>query len=244
MPELLSVSELTFAAAVILVAYFVRGIAGFGSGLIAVPLLALVLPLQVAVPIIVLLDYIASASHGLNNRDDIQWHTLLPLLPFTAAGVLVALHLFETADPVVLKRTMGVFVVSYAAYNLLDFTPHSSGGAFWAAPAGAFGGLIGTLFGTGGPFYVIYLKIRGLNKTPFRATFATVFLIDGAARLTGYFAAGFFILELLYMFAAALPMMVLGMYVGGRIHTSMSEKAFQRAISVLLIGSGIALLLQ
>ena len=42
-------------------------LAGFGSGLVAIAPLALLLPLPVAVPIIVLLDYIASASHGLNN---------------------------------------------------------------------------------------------------------------------------------------------------------------------------------
>jgi uncharacterized membrane protein YfcA len=53
-----------FGLVTLLAAYLVRGIAGFGSGLIAIPLLALFLPLTLAVPLVVFLDYVASASHG------------------------------------------------------------------------------------------------------------------------------------------------------------------------------------
>ena len=49
------------AAPVILVAYLVRGICGFGSGLIAIPVLSLMFPLKVAVPLVVMLDYLASS---------------------------------------------------------------------------------------------------------------------------------------------------------------------------------------
>ena len=49
--------------------------------------------------------------------------------------------------------------------------------------ARACAGVLGTLFGTGGPFYVIYLNLRGLDRTVFRATFAMNFLVDGGVRL-------------------------------------------------------------
>ena len=67
------------AAAVLFIAYLVRGIAGFGSGLIAVPLLALLFPIQAVVPVVVLLDYLGSASQGLSNRRLIAWREQLPL---------------------------------------------------------------------------------------------------------------------------------------------------------------------
>lgn len=161
-------------------AYFVRGVAGFGSGLIAIPLLALMLPLHVVVPLVAFLDYVASASHGLKDRAQTQWRQIWPLLPFSAIGVLSGLYLFRTIDPVILAHALGTFVLLYALYSLLAKAGDNSASAFWAAPAGTLGGLVGALFGTGGPFYVVYLKHRGLPKTQFRATFATRFLMDGA----------------------------------------------------------------
>lgn len=66
--ENLEALPLAYAAVVLFLAYLVRGIAGFGSGLIAVPLLVQVFPLQEVVPLVVFLDYVGSASQGLKKR--------------------------------------------------------------------------------------------------------------------------------------------------------------------------------
>ena len=66
------------------------------------------------------------------------------------------------------------FVITYAIYQLLPL-PALGGSRLLAILCGCLGGLVGTLFGTGGPFYVMYLKLRDLDKSVFRATFATNF---------------------------------------------------------------------
>lgn len=243
--ESLSLTHFVFCFSVIAVAYLVRGIAGFGSGLIAIPLLLLLsLPIVLVVPLIVALDYLASASQGIKNRRAIAWRAIWPLLPFTVLGVALALYLFQTIDATRLRRGLAVFIILYAVYTLLAKPPQQVHTHWWAVPAGAFGGLIGTLFGTGGPFYVIYLQLRRLDKTPFRATFATIFLIDGANRIAGYLFSGFFTLEFLWLLIVLLPVMGLSLYLGGQIHLTFSQEVFKRAISVLLVISGIALLLK
>lgn len=244
MLESLSIVHLLLAALIITVAYVVRGIAGFGSGLISIPLLALLLPLSVVVPMIGLLDYIAATAHGAKHRKDAQWRDIIPLLPFTLMGVLAALYLFKTVDAHLLRKALGGFVVLYGVYSLLALSPHTRASRLWAAPAGGLGGLVGTLFGTGGPFYVIYLKLRGLDKAQFRATIATIFLLDGGSRITGYFVSGFYHLDTMLLVAAALPIMAIALYAGGHIHTNLSQRTFERAISVLLLASGLALLLK
>ena len=88
MLETLSLSQLLLAALIILGAYLMRGIAGFGSGLIAIPLLALMMPLTIVVPMVGLLDYIASTSHGLKHRESplhFRWGADRPL-PVQDAG--------------------------------------------------------------------------------------------------------------------------------------------------------------
>jgi uncharacterized membrane protein YfcA len=236
--------HVAYAAVVVAAAYFVRGIAGFGSGLIAIPLLAQVLPVTVVVPAIGLLDYLGSLTHGTQHRRAIRWRELLPLLPFTLLGVLLALYLFTSIDGDALRRALGVFVVAYGLYSLLVRRTPEAGSRLWAVPGGGLGGLVGTLFGTGGPFYVIYLGLRGLGKTEFRATIATIFLIDGAARIAGYLSAGFYGGDVLLLAGLSLPLMALGMVVGGRVHTGITPTQFRQGIGVLLLGSGLALALR
>jgi uncharacterized membrane protein YfcA len=237
-----SLPQFFLATAVLLSAYTFRGIAGFGSGLIAIPLLTLSIPLTVVVPWINVLDVSASLVHGWRHRQHTQWRELVPLLPFTALGVMIALYLLKSLHPALLVHSLGVFILCFAVYNLIEpeFRQHCS--RAWASIAGALGGMIGTLFGTGGPLYVIYFQLRGLSKSVFRSTIATLFLIDGGLRFSGYVISGFYNRQMLWWILASFPVMALGLYIGGRIHTNISQRAFQRAIAVLLVISGIALL--
>ncbi len=241
----LPLTQLLYAASIIAVAYLVRGIAGFGSGLISIPLLVLLgLPIALVVPLVVTLDYLGSASQGIKNRHAVAWRDLWPLLPFTFLGVALAIYLFKTIDAALLQRSLAIFIILYAVYALLAKPPRQVHTRWWAVPAGSLGGLVGTLFGTGGPFYVIYLQLRRLNKTPFRATFATIFLIDGTGRIAGYLISGFITLEFLWLLAVLLPVVLICLYLGGRIHLAFSQETFKRVISVLLVVCGIVLLLK
>lgn len=235
-------SHLLAFAAIIAIAYFVRGIAGFGSGLIAIPLLLLYkLPLLTVVPMVVLLDYLASTSHGLKNRAGINWREVGLLLPFALLGVAVAIYLFRALDMAVLIRTLALFIVAYGVYTLLVSSPPRHGSPVWALPAGGLAGVVGTLFGTGGPFYVVYLHARGLDKGAFRATFACVFLLDSMSRLGAYVWSGFYNYDSMALIGLMLPVMGLSLYLGGHVHLRISQAAFKRIIGLLLIVSGALL---
>ncbi len=239
----IDVGTVLYAGAVLFVAYLVRGIAGFGSGLIAVPLLALRFPVTVVVPLVVFLDYVGSASQGVKNRSHIVWKDQLPLIPFSLIGVGIGLFLLNTMSKPGLGKALGGFVLIYAIYQLLPL-PTLRGSQLFAVPCGLLGGFIGTLFGTGGPLYVMYFNLRQMTKTGFRATFASNFLIDGGIRLAAYATAGLLHGAVLLSMVAALPVVSAGLYVGGRVHTGFSQETFKRFISVLLLCSGIALLLK
>ena len=231
------------AALVILIAYVVRGIAGFGSGLIAVPVLSVMAPVTQVVPIIVSLDYVGSGTQSVRNLGRVMWHEQLALLPFSLIGIAVGLVVLRGVSTTVLSRALGAFVLVYAFYQLLPLPP-MRGSRISAIACGFLGGLVGTLFGTGGPFYAIYFNLRGLDKSEFRATFATNFLIDGGVRLAGYFAAGLFGWATLGWVTVTLPIMALGLIIGGHIHLGLSQRAFVRLVSLILVASGAALLIR
>ena len=232
-----------YSGLVLLLAYWVRGMAGFGSGLIAVPLLTLAWPVTVVVPLVVALDYIGSASQGLRNVDEVSWREQLVLIPFMVVGVGLGLWVLRAVSTALLAKVLGGFVIAYALYQMLPL-PELRGSRVAATYCGFLGGLVGTLFGTGGPFYVIYLNLRGLARPAFRATFAMNFLIDGGVRLGAFVAAGLFGRQTLGYLLAALPITGAGLYVGGRTQTGFSQRAFQIVIRLLLLVSGVALLLK
>lgn len=243
MPDSLTSIQLIMGFGILIIAYIVRGITGFGSGLIAIPLLALMLPVSVVVPMIGFLDFISSLSHGLKLRHNISWKLILPLLPFSLSGVLLALYLFNTIDALLLKKFLGGFIIIYALYTLLTLKLHTHSSSLWAIPGGILGGLISTLFGTGGPFYVIYLQLQGLGKTTFRATIAAIFFLDGSTRIAAYSMNGFYSINTIILIAVSLPVMITGMIIGGHIHTNISQQMMQRSIGILLLLSGSALLI-
>ena len=242
MLETLSIVQLISAVVILMVAFTVRGITGFGSALIAIPLLALMLPISVAVPLVGFLDYTSSLTHSLKLRSDIQWKKILPLLPFTLMGVLFALYLFNTVDAQLLKKFLGGFIIIYALYTLLTIKPHSHSSNLWAIPGGLIGGLVSTLFGTGGPFYVIYYQLQGLGKIAFRATIAATFFLDGTARIIAYSFNDFYSMDTIILIAVSLPIMAIAMYIGGHIHTNISHQTIQKGIGILLLFSGSALI--
>ena len=243
MPEI-TLIHWTGALLILVAAYTMRGITGFGSGLIAIPLLALFLPLTLVVPAIGLIDVTASLLHSWQHREHTDWRILWPLFPWTLIGVITALFIFTTVDPLILARILGVFVLLFAVYSLLVQEAHLKPRPVWPAAAGLTGGLVGTLFGTGGPFYVIYLHIYRLDKGIFRATVASLFAIDGMVRVTGYTVTGFYTAEVLMMAALGIPVMLISMAAGGRIHTTITQRTFQQATGILLLASGTALLLK
>lgn len=233
--------QLPLLAMIIGIAYFVRGMSGFGSGLIAVPLLSLQLPMSVALPAVALLDNVAALREGVQHRDAIAWRDLLPLTPMTLAGTASGLYLLQTAETELLKQVMAGILLIYALMMLwrplnLVRRPLSV-----ALPFGAAGGMISTLFGTGGPFYVIYLHLRGQTQRPLRATMASAFVLDGVIRLTGYLASGLLDGQLLTMVAMALPVMFGAQALGRTLHGRVSHAIMEKLIGLLLLGSGVAM---
>ena len=240
--ELLPLTPLQLFAciAIIFAAYTVKGLSGFGSGLIAIPLLAFLFPLTLVVPVLGLLSYSGTLMQSFHFRRQVAWAELLPLLPFSVLGIVLAIWLLVNVDSRQLVLALGVFIVLYAIYSLAGLSL-CAGSRWWAIAAGSGGGIVGALFGTGGPFYVVYLKMRQLDKAPFRATIAMIFLFDGGARMAGYALSGLFTGQVLTLVAILFPVLLLAMYAGHHIHLRIAQQRFNQVISLLLLGSGAML---
>ena len=231
-----------FAIAVLSLAYFVRGISGFGSGLVAVPLLALVFPLPLVVPSILLLDFTAALIVGGLNLSQVRWDEIKPLVPFGMLGVVLGTILLVNLPRTPLLIGLGLFVLIFAVRTLLNLHGERPVSRWWALPASLTGGTVGALFGTGGPPYVIYLAHRLKDKGQLRATLSGVFLLEGLVRIATFVAVGLLLnLQVWKSYAIGLPIVLLGLYAGSHVHTHVSQSQMMKIIGALLLLSSLSL---
>ncbi len=226
-------------------AYFVRGITGFGSALVAVPLLALSQPLQFAVPLILALDFTASVVLGGLNRKQANWGEIKILLPFGMIGACVGAYALITLPTTPVLLTLGVFTMFFGFRNIFGLNSEGRLSKAWAIPAGLTGGATGALFGASGPPYIMYLTRRLLNKGEVRATFSWLFALDGGFRLGLFLFAGLLLdSKLPIAYALGLVPMVLGLYVGNKVHLDMTSAGMLKVVGALLVLSGAMLFLK
>lgn len=248
MIEGFSLTQIVFAAVVVFTAFVVRGMSGFGAGLIATPLLAFMLPMHVIVPVSGLLVFVLFVFLTIRDRNSVIWRELRLLAVPTVIGVVCGLFLFRSLDNSLLLFMLGGFLVAYAAYMLVVHwfgLPELRCSEKWAAPAGFAGAFIDTLFGGGGgTLVVIYMHARGIGKMQFRATVAVLWFIEMIARISGYTLAGYYTASTLLLVAVLLPMVWAGTWVGEHISNRISQETFSRILAVMLLLSGISLLLK
>ncbi|MDM8193866.1 sulfite exporter TauE/SafE family protein [Pseudomonas koreensis] len=231
-------------AVAIALAYIVFGIAGFGTALVAGPMLILFMPLSKIVPLLVLLDFVAAFGNLLPSRREVAKPELLRLLPCMAIGCTLGVIFLLNLKSDLLLLLMGLFISAYAVYGLWVKARPAQLSAAWAVPMGTVGGLFGALFGSGGFLYAIYLNSR-LPKEATRATQSALISCSTVVRLSLFVIAGVYAeLPLLMLALCLLPAMALGLWIGRRLTMRLSREAFVRLVTWLVLASGIALIVR
>jgi uncharacterized membrane protein YfcA len=237
-------ADTVLAICIVLSAYFIRGITGFGSGLISVPLLALSYPLRFAVPLVLALDFTASLALGGLNRKQSDWGEIKFLLPAGLAGGVVGVIALLNLPTTPVLIALGAFTMFFGFRNVFGQHPTKQLSRAWAIPAGFAGGATGALFGVGSPPYIMYLSRRLLDKSVVRATFSWLIAIDGGFRLAWFLFAGLLDHKLLIVYLLCLFPMAAGLYSGNKVHLDMTSEGMLKAIGVLLMISGAMLFLK
>lgn len=227
----------------IAIAYIVFGIAGFGTALVAGPLLVRLMPLSHVIPLLVLLDFVAAFGNLLPSRQAVVGRELLRLLPCMAVGCTLGVVFLLRLHSQLLLLMMGLFLVAYAVYMLAVKVKPARLAALWSVPMGTVGGLFGALFGSGGFLYAIYLSARLEDKQQVRATQSALISCSTLVRLMLFVVAGVYAdFSLLALALCLLPAMAGGLWLGRRLTLRMSREAFVRLVTWLVLASGLTLL--
>ena len=230
------------APLVIIVAYTVFGLSGFGSTVIAVPILAHFVPVSYLVPLMALLDMASATIMGTRNREAVSREELLRILPFMFVGFVIGVTVLVGVPDRYLRIALGLFAVGVGAHGILNPTVTRTFSTLWAIPAGIVGGAVATVFGAGGPLYVTYLSGRLHDKNRIRSTMSALISISAFSRAVLYAVSGLLLHATILVGGLVLaPFVWMGLRVGNRIHTGFTQAQMRRAVGALLLLTGTSL---
>jgi len=194
--------------------------------------------------VVVILDAAASFSQGFRLRHELNKRDILPLLPFLVVGMLIGVSILVSVPGDILLPILGVLVAAYGLYYAVRRESAFRFGRWTAAPFGLLGGTTSSVFGVGGPFYVMYLVGRGSTPEQIRATMPFIFMFTTVGRILLFSIAGLMNREVLITAALLMPVMFVGLWCGNRLHLSISREHAVPVIGTLLTLSGVSLLLR
>ncbi len=230
------------AGIVFLAAGFVQGLTGFGSALVAIPLLSLIMDVKQAVPLCILNGLAITGYLAIQLRRDLDPARIAPLLLGSLPGILVGATLLKALDSALIRSGIGLLLVSYSLYNLFFRPRPLYPGRAWAWLAGFLTGAIGAAFSAGGPPAIIYTTLSGWNKNEIKATLTGLFAINSSLIAVAHALAGVTTRTTIVAFGVTVPFVLAGTALGSMMTDRIDRATYIRIIHVLLTIMGLMLL--
>jgi uncharacterized membrane protein YfcA len=222
---------------------FINGLAGFGTGLMALAFWLYVINPVAAATLVAVCSVVAQAQ-----TIPLIWHAIdrRRVGPMIAAGLLgvpAGTALLALVDPDLFRLSVGMLLIGFAFFMLLGRPRHrlSWGGSAADSAAGFAGGVLGGLAGLSGPLPTVWATLRGWSKDERRGVFQPFNLVILAAVVIWHAATGLVTFELARLAAVALPGTIGGAWLGARAYRRLSEKRFHELLLILLGVSGVFL---
>jgi uncharacterized protein len=229
---------------VVFLATLFRSAFGFGEALIAVPLLALFIPLKIAAPVAVLVSITIAAVVVVQDWRKIHVRSAGWLVGASLFGIPVGLLLLTSSHQKAVKIALGVLIVAFSAYSLVGRKPPElkNDSKAWLLVCGFVAGITGGAYGMNGPPLVIYGAMRRWSAQHFRATLQAYFLPASLIGMVGYWLAGLWVAAVTHYYLVCLPVLLPAVWLGRVVNHRLHGDAFLRYVYVGLAGIGVVLL--
>jgi len=235
---------LGLAVAAVVISGISKGGFGGGLGILAVPLLALLVsPVEAAAivaPLLCAMDIVGLRAYW--GRWECRLLRLM--IPGAFLGMAAAAFTFDLITVEGMRLLLGlislVFGLHYWMQPLMGrLSPVMRP---WMGPvAGALSGFTSFVAHAGGPPVQVFLLGMRLDKTLYVATTVGFFTVINYIKLVPYTAMGFFTPMTLVSSALLLPLAVFGMWAGVKLHGRIPQLTFYRLCYAMLVLVGLKL---
>ncbi len=230
--------------AVIGLATVIRSAFGFGEALVAVPLLALIIPVEVAAPLAVLVSVTVAGIVLLRDWRAVHALSAGRLILSTLFGIPFGLLMLTSVAEPIVKAVLAVVIITFSAYRLLGRSALELKDDRLAWLFGFLAGVLGGAYGMNGPPLVAYGALRRWSPERFRATLQGYFLPASVVGMAGYWVAGLWVPAVTRYYLISLPVVLAATALGRVFNQRMDERRFLVYVHVGLVVIGGMLLIQ
>ncbi len=235
--------ETAVIIAILCLATLVHGTLGFGTALVAMPLLTLTLGVQEAaalVAFVILTTTIVILARG--------WRELRPraagrLIAGSVAGIPIGVFVLTNAPAPIVQRGLGVVLILVGLYNVTGARRFRAQLPLWAYVFGFGGGLLGGAYNTNAPPVVLYGALRRWPPDVFRATLQAYFVPAAVMIWAGHGLTGLWTGRVVTHYLLFLPLGMLALWLGQRLSTRLPEASFDRFLYLVIALLGVVLLI-
>lgn len=221
---------------------FVQGLAGFGAGLVAVPLLLLQLAPEVVVPMFTILATLGSAVNVLHLRHAVDFRPLTPLLAGYLLGAPLGLMYLTKAPQTWVMTGLGAFLCVYAIYALSGRKPDYAWLRQQRVALGMASGALGAAFSTNGPPIILHVAAQDWAAERQKAVLALYFLLSGLLTSVIHTVGGLLDQRVLLSATIGVLPLLLGVGLGIAVYRRLSAHNYRRLTFVLVLAMGVLLM--
>ena len=236
--------HIIWMALIVLLALFTRAAIGFGDGVIAVPLLSLMIDISEAVPFILFISTLMSFVALWKDRAHVQFGSLKRTASMALLGFPFGILLLGVTDNELVKSLLGFVLIIMAIWFLSPAKKIQLKAEGWSYLFGLLAGVLGGAYAFRGIVFGIYGSLRGWSPAQFKGTIHSFFLVSGIFIPFGYFGAGLVTPRVIGLFFVMMPVALFATLVGTWFSGKLNAQTFQKVIWSVLLLLGVIFIAQ
>ena len=239
------IDPFVLAFLIIFVAMLIRTLTGFGSALIAIPLLSILFGARYAIPFILLyeclIDIIILGRDRWKVKGEVKqaW----PFLVTGLIGVPLGTQVLIFSSERLLKIVIGIALIIFSVLLLWNVNLKLKRDRLGSAAVGLLGGFLCGSIGMPGPPMALLLGSQGIEKDEFRRLIVIFLTVVDFLTFFYFLWIGLIDIDMLLQSIKLMPALALGFLAGDYAFGKVDEATFRRLALGITLAAGILLIL-
>lgn len=229
-------------AAALLAAAFVHSAIGFGIGLVSMPMLATLLGVRTAAPVVALVGLTLNGTLVAGSWRSVDFRAGVRLVAGAAFGFPLGAIILRFAPEDLVRSILGVLLIALGLSHFASTRVPTLRHGGWVYGFGFASGVLGGAYTLIGPPVVAFAAMRRWPADRFRATLQSYFVPAGVLMCATHLASGLWTTRVVGLYAVGLPAVIVGLGLGRVAAARIPPGRFDGVLYAALIVFGLMLM--